>query len=185
MGFCKLKMAERSGSLGVPNGAHVRRAAFELKIAECREKVTGCQLCLLFPDGQCSGWGNPAPGPSLHSLLPSTRPKSPRYLSLLNCSQGWGVQRAPTGRTGPDHRQAQITQQLYFSGGESEAPRSGPLSICVQFLVSTFRSTQVRLGQCVRDAASLLSYGTYARASAHLPAVGTCSNLGSGGGEPP
>lgn len=35
-GFCKLKIAQSSGT----NGAHVKRAAFELKIAECREKVT-------------------------------------------------------------------------------------------------------------------------------------------------
>lgn len=131
------------------------------------------------------GGATPPQGPlcTHYSLVPD--PSPPGYLSLLSCSQGWGVQRAPTGRIGPDHRQAQITQQLYSSGGKSEAPCSGPLSICVQFLVGTFRSTQVRLGQRVRDAASLLSYGTYARASAHLPAVGTCSNLGSGGGQPP
>ena len=92
------------------------------------------------------------------------------------------MQRAPTGRTAPDQRQAQITQQLYCSGGESEAPCSGPWSICVQFLVGTFRNTPGGRGQGVRDAASLLSYGTYARASAHLPAAGTCLNLGSGRG---
>ena len=35
-GFCKLKIAQSSGT----NGAHVRRAAVEIKIAQCMQKVT-------------------------------------------------------------------------------------------------------------------------------------------------